>query len=81
MTGAVGPLVQGLVDSLGERAHVSFAAITPDGTVYRTGTGDPQFRILFRSDAALLSGVRSHGLPGSFDTGARAWPALRRAVA
>jgi cyclopropane-fatty-acyl-phospholipid synthase len=55
MTAAVGPLVQSLVDSLGERARVAFAVITPDGAAYRTGHGEPVFRILFRTDAALLS--------------------------
>jgi cyclopropane-fatty-acyl-phospholipid synthase len=34
---------------------VAFAVITPDGAAYRTGHGEPVFRILFRTDAALLS--------------------------
>jgi cyclopropane-fatty-acyl-phospholipid synthase len=55
VAGAVGPLVQNLIDSLGERASAPFAVTTPDGTVYRTGHGEPLFRIVFRSDAALLS--------------------------
>jgi cyclopropane-fatty-acyl-phospholipid synthase len=55
MAGAVGPLVQSLIDSLGQRAGVSFAVVTPDGAVYRTGDGEPVFRVLIRTDAALLS--------------------------
>jgi len=55
VAGAVGPLVQSLIDSLAERAGVAFNVVTPDGTVYQTGRGEPRFRILFRSDAALLS--------------------------
>jgi cyclopropane-fatty-acyl-phospholipid synthase len=55
VAGAVGPLVQNLIDSLGERASAPFAVTTPDGTVYRTGHSEPLFRIVFRSDAALLS--------------------------
>ena len=55
VTGAVGPLVQNLVDSLGERVGSAFAVVTPDGASYRTGRGDPVFRIVFRSDAALLA--------------------------
>jgi len=55
MTGAVGPLVQSLVDSLGQRAGVSFAVVTPDGAVYRTGHGEPVFRVLIHTEAALLS--------------------------
>jgi len=55
MAGAMGPLVQSLIDSLGERSGLAFAVVLPDGAVYRTGQGDVRFRILFRSDAALLS--------------------------
>ena len=55
MTVAAGPLVQSLIDSLGERARVPFAVITPDGAVYHTGRGEPVFRVLFHTDAALLS--------------------------
>lgn len=50
-----GALVQSLVDSLGERSGASFAVVAADGTVYTTGRGEPRFRIVFRSDAALLS--------------------------
>jgi len=50
-----GALVQSLVDSLGERSGAAFAVVTADGTVYTTGRGEPRFRIVFRSDAALLS--------------------------
>ena len=55
VTGAVGPLVQNLIDSLGERAGVAFAVATPDGAVFRTGRGEPVFRVVFKTDAALLS--------------------------
>ena len=55
VTGAVGPLVQNVVDSMGERARVPFAVVTPDGASFRTGCGDPVFRIVFRTDAALLA--------------------------
>jgi len=55
VTGAVGPLVQNLVDSLGERVGNAFVVVTPDGASYRTGRGDPAFRIVFRTDAALLA--------------------------
>jgi len=68
MSGTVGPLVQNLVDSLGERAAVSFAVVTPDGAVYRTGQGEPVFRIVFHTDTALLSTfMRGHiGLLGAY---------------
>jgi cyclopropane-fatty-acyl-phospholipid synthase len=55
VTGAVGPLVQNLIDSLGERTGTPFAVVTPDGASFRTGRGDPVFRIVFHTDAALLS--------------------------
>jgi cyclopropane-fatty-acyl-phospholipid synthase len=55
VTGAAGPLVQNLVDSLGQRAGVAFAVVAPDGTLYRTGDGEPRFRIRFHTDAALRS--------------------------
>ncbi|HSB24176.1 MAG TPA: cyclopropane-fatty-acyl-phospholipid synthase family protein [Burkholderiaceae bacterium] len=50
-----GALVQSLVDSLGERSGAAFAVVTPDGSAYATGSGEPRFRVVFRSDAALLS--------------------------
>jgi cyclopropane-fatty-acyl-phospholipid synthase len=50
-----GPLVQSIVDSLGERAGIPFAVVTPDGTSYRTGSDAPAFRLVFHTQAALLS--------------------------
>jgi len=55
VAGAVGPLVQDLVDSLGQRVGTAFAVVTPDGVSYRTGRGDARFRIVFHTDAALLA--------------------------
>ena len=46
--------VQKLIDSLQARCGMSFAIQLPDGKPYRTGPGDPVFRVLFRTDAALL---------------------------
>lgn len=47
--------LQNIVDTLAERGGVPFAAELPDGTRYQGGTGDPQFTLVFRSDAALRS--------------------------
>lgn len=47
--------LQNIVDRLAERIRVPFALAAPDGTVYRSGTGEPLFTIVFRSDAALLA--------------------------
>ena len=61
---------QGLVDSLGERAGVSFAVVLPDGTMHRSGPLEPAFTVRFGSDAALLALVtRGHMglLEGYFD--------------
>ena len=49
------PSIQKLIDSLGERAGASFAVKIPDGSVFRTGAGEPAFTIVFKSDAALMS--------------------------
>jgi cyclopropane-fatty-acyl-phospholipid synthase len=55
------PSVQMLIDALGNRSNTSFALVLPDGVRYCTGTGEPLFEIMFRSDAALLTIVtRGH---------------------
>lgn len=46
--------VQKLIDSLQARCGMSFSIQLPDGKPYRTGPGVPVFRVLFRTDAALL---------------------------
>ena len=50
-----GPLVQSIVESLGARAGIPFAVVTPDGSSYRTGSDAPAFRLVFHTQAALLS--------------------------
>ncbi len=65
-----GPLVQSIVDSLGERAGISFEAVTLDGADYRTGSDAPVFRLVFHTQAALLATfTRGHIglLAGYFD--------------
>ena len=52
--GTLAPL-QSVVDALGARAGVPFAVVTADGSVYRAGGAEPAFRVVFRSDAALMS--------------------------
>jgi cyclopropane-fatty-acyl-phospholipid synthase len=47
--------LQGIVDSLGSRTDAPFAIVTPDGASYRTGSREPAFTIVFRTDAALLA--------------------------
>jgi len=47
--------IQGFVAAMGTRAGVPFAIVTPDGTVYRAGAAEPAFRIVFRTEAALLA--------------------------
>lgn len=54
LSGAWLPL-QSIVDALGARAGVPFAVVTPDGAVFAYGAAEPAFRIIFRSDAALMS--------------------------
>jgi len=49
------PFVQSFVDALGARASCGFAAVLPDGTSYRGGSGEPAFTLVFRTDAALLA--------------------------
>ncbi len=52
---------QNLIDSLGESAGIPFGLVLPDGTQFVTGKGDPIFKVVLRSDAALLSVVvRGH---------------------
>ena len=53
--------VQYLIDSLQVRAGMSFAVGLPDGSLHRTGPGEPVFTVIFRSDAALLQAfTRGH---------------------
>lgn len=47
--------LQNIVDTLAARGGVPFSVVVPDGTRYQSGPGAPQFTIVFRSDAALLS--------------------------
>jgi cyclopropane-fatty-acyl-phospholipid synthase len=47
--------IQNLVDSMGTQAGVPFAILAPDRTMYRSGTGEPVFTIIFRTGAALMS--------------------------
>lgn len=47
--------LQNIVDTLAERGGVPFAVEVPDGTRYQGGPDSPQFTLVFRSDAALLS--------------------------
>ncbi|MDE2300192.1 MAG: class I SAM-dependent methyltransferase [Burkholderiales bacterium] len=49
------PLVQNLVDALGARAPSPFAVTLADGAVYRSGSGEPAFTLVFRTEAALLA--------------------------
>ncbi|HYN59005.1 MAG TPA: cyclopropane-fatty-acyl-phospholipid synthase family protein [Rubrivivax sp.] len=53
--GLVRPFVQSLIDALGARAPAPFALALPDGSVYRSGAGEPAFRLVFHSEAALLA--------------------------
>jgi len=55
------PLLGNLVDSFGRRADVPFELVLADGTRHRAGEGEPRFRIVFRSDSALLAAcTRGH---------------------
>ena len=45
--------VQTIVNRLGERLDAPFAFASPDGTVHRTGQGEPRFTLVFRTEAAL----------------------------
>jgi cyclopropane-fatty-acyl-phospholipid synthase len=47
--------MQNIVDSLHKRTGIPFAIGLPDGSHYRSGSGDPAFTIMFHSEAALLS--------------------------
>lgn len=47
--------IQGIVDSIGARTGASFEVVMPDGTRWRTGLGEPRFRIVLRSQAALVA--------------------------
>jgi cyclopropane-fatty-acyl-phospholipid synthase len=49
------PFVQSLIDALGARAPAPFALALPDGSVYRSGAGEPAFRLVFHNEAALLA--------------------------
>lgn len=60
-SGLMRPFVQKLIDQLADRALHPFAVALPDGTVYRSGAGDPAFTVVFRTDAALLATItRGH---------------------
>lgn len=53
--------MQSIVDSLATQTRIPFAAELPDGTRYPSGTEEPVFTIVFRSEAALLSSfTRGH---------------------
>ncbi len=53
--------LQNIVDSLHERTGIPFSIGLPDGSHYRSGSADPAFTVVFRTDAALLSAfTRGH---------------------
>ncbi len=47
--------LQGVIDSLGERAGAPFAVEMPGGIRYRTGVGEPVFTVVFRTERALAA--------------------------
>lgn len=47
--------IQGIIDSLGQKAGVTYAVKLPSGTTYQSGAGDPAFTLVFRTDGALVS--------------------------
>src|SRR5574337_1084923 len=47
--------IQGIIDSLGQKAGVTYAVKLPSGTTYQSGAGDPVFTLVFRTDGALVS--------------------------
>ena len=47
--------LQSIVDSLGEGAGVPFAVAMAGGKQYRTGSGEPVFTLVFRTDRALMA--------------------------
>jgi cyclopropane-fatty-acyl-phospholipid synthase len=69
--GLIRPLAQKLIEQLGARAPQAFAVTMPDGTAYRSGSGEAAFTLVFRNDAALLATLtRGHiGLLESYFEG------------
>ena len=47
--------IRGIVDSIGARTGTPFEVVMPDGTRWRTGSGEPRFGIVLRSQAALVA--------------------------
>lgn len=47
--------LQGVIDSLGDRAGAAFAVEMPGGIRYRTGVGEPVFTVVFRTERALAA--------------------------
>lgn len=53
--------LQTIVDSLHARTGRPFSVTLPNGSSFRAGAGEPQFTMVFHTDAALLSAVtRGH---------------------
>jgi cyclopropane-fatty-acyl-phospholipid synthase len=63
--------LQRVIEALAQRSGAAFEVRLPDGASCRAGAGEPQFTILFRSDAALLAAaMRGHmGLLNSYFEG------------
>lgn len=62
--------LQAVINSLGAGAGVAFAVELPGGRQYRSGSGEPAFTLLFRTDRALMATfARGHLglLEGYFD--------------
>lgn len=53
--GLIRPFVQKLVDALGARSATPFLLALPDGSSYRSGSGEPAFTLRFNAEAALLA--------------------------
>jgi len=55
------PFAQHFIDALGAHAGCAFAVVLPDASALRSGSGEPAFTLVFRSDAALLATItRGH---------------------
>ena len=69
--GLIRPFAQKLIEQLGARSPHAFAVALPDGTRYASGSGEPAFTLVLRSDAALLATLtRGHiGLLESYFDG------------
>jgi cyclopropane-fatty-acyl-phospholipid synthase len=53
--------LRSLIDSLGQRSGASFAVEMPGGMRYRSGSAEPAFTVIFRTDSAVAATfVRGH---------------------